>query len=285
MERLEWPDVLDRSYTFGTFDGVDGVIGLIRFNDVGKGMFRDYGGKTVTVYDKGCYWFQIAYNKKNRWLTALFYPDGTFAQAYFDVTEYNTVLPNGKSEFKDIYLDVVVMPDGTTYLLDEDELYDALKAGKISKEQYDEAYDEGRRIIAEYDGNATKLTDICTRCFNKLVLDIDRHNVHEMNLDDRYFDLIKSGRKTVELRLNDERRQAINAADIIEFRNRATGEKLRAKVNDIYTRSTVADLISVINPRDAGFTDDKEMTAALSSIYPAEKAEKYGYCAFVIKTA
>ncbi len=40
---------------------------------------------------------------------------------------------------------------------------------------------------------------------------------HYMRLDRAPFDMIKSGRKTIELRLYDEKRQKLNTGDIIIF--------------------------------------------------------------------
>lgn len=40
---------------------------------------------------------------------------------------------------------------------------------------------------------------------------------HKMNLFPEPFEMISSGQKTIELRLNDEKRQKIQIGDIIEF--------------------------------------------------------------------
>ena len=42
--------------------------------------------------------------------------------------------------------------------------------------------------------------------------------IHEMTLYDEYFDMIKSGVKTIEYRLNDEKRKKIRIGDTIIFR-------------------------------------------------------------------
>lgn len=40
---------------------------------------------------------------------------------------------------------------------------------------------------------------------------------HQMRLYDEYFQAIKEGKKTVEVRLNDKKRRNIRAGDSIEF--------------------------------------------------------------------
>ena len=46
---------------------------------------------------------------------------------------------------------------------------------------------------------------------------------HSMKLNPAPFGLIKAGKKTVEMRLFDEKRQRIKAGDIIEFTNTRSG--------------------------------------------------------------
>ena len=48
---------------------------------------------------------------------------------------------------------------------------------------------------------------------------------HKMNLNNSPFHRIKDRTKTIELRLNDEKRQLLKEHDTIEFTNRATSEK------------------------------------------------------------
>ena len=49
---------------------------------------------------------------------------------------------------------------------------------------------------------------------------------HEMKLNNEPFINIKNGTKTIELRLNDEKRRLLKVNDLIEFTNRETNEKL-----------------------------------------------------------
>jgi predicted RNA-binding protein associated with RNAse of E/G family len=44
--------------------------------------------------------------------------------------------------YDDLYLDVVVLADGSFHLLDEDELDEALQEGKITQDEYDIAWQE-----------------------------------------------------------------------------------------------------------------------------------------------
>ena len=50
--------------------------------------------------------------------------------------------------------------------------------------------------------------------------------IHQMNLWDDSFQAIKEGWKTIEMRLNDEKRSLIKINDKIEFTNNKTNETI-----------------------------------------------------------
>ncbi len=55
--------------------------------------------------------------------------------------------------FDDLYLDVVLLPNGKIYVLDEDELEDAYKSGDVTKEEYELAWYTTKWIIAAIKNN------------------------------------------------------------------------------------------------------------------------------------
>ena len=61
---------------------------------------------------------------------------------------------------------------------------------------------------------------------------------HKMNLWNDPFEAIKDGWKTIEMRLNDEKRSKIEIGDEIEFTNTETNEELICEVIKIYKYNT-----------------------------------------------
>ena len=57
---------------------------------------------------------------------------------------------------------------------------------------------------------------------------------HEMKLNNGPFERIKNGTKTIELRLNDEKRQLLKIKDLIEFTNRTNNEKMLVEIENLY---------------------------------------------------
>ena len=101
--------------------------------------------------------------------------------------------------------------------------------------------------------------------------------LHEMRLHDEPFQLIKSGTKTIELRLYDEKRQEIQVGDKIEFTNRVTGEKQLTKVIAMHIYSSFADLYKDYDKVSMGYRENEEAKPEdMELYYPKDEQEKYG---------
>ena len=116
-----------------------------------------------------------------------------------------------------------------------------------------------------------------TRC-NELPL---RHDLirHPMKLHHAPFEKIKSGEKTIELRLFDEKRQKINPGDKIVFTNNATGETLTKTVLKLHRFDSFEDLYKALPLLQCGYTAEDIGTAHPSDMeayYSAEEQKKYG---------
>ena len=170
MSRSNWPRVIDREYVhmMGNEYDFNGAIGLIYLKNVTEPATKTYDKTRVTIIDSGYYWLQIAPKGENFWLTVMYNQLGEIVQFYYDITDCNTILENGESWFYDLYLDIVMLPDGRLFLLDEDEICRALDKKDITKDQYDKAYLTANEIIKKLDGNIGDLTDTCNHYFEIL---------------------------------------------------------------------------------------------------------------------
>lgn len=74
-----------------------------------------------------------------------------------------------KFMFYDIFLDIVLLPDGEIFLLDEDEFKKALDDKIITKVQYDRAYSEANRVIKYISKDPTCLKEMCNKYFEKVL--------------------------------------------------------------------------------------------------------------------
>jgi len=80
--------------------------------------------------------------------------------------------------------------------------------------------------------------------------------IHNMKLHPAPFEMIKSGKKTIELRLFDEKRQKIKVGDEIIFTNTVNGETLSRTVKDIHKFESFYELYKSLPLLKCGYTED-----------------------------
>ncbi len=105
------------------------------------------------------------------------------------------------------------------------------------------------------------------------------HIVHKMKLHSAPFQKIKSGVKTIELRLNDEKRRKIKLGDTIVFTNTSNGDKLSATVVKLHRFDSFEELYSALPLLKCGYTDEDIDTAQASDMndyYSTAEQKQYG---------
>lgn len=103
---------------------------------------------------------------------------------------------------------------------------------------------------------------------------------HSMKLLSEPFEKIKSGRKTVEIRIFDEKRSQLQIGDVIVF-TKLPGktESLSCKILNLFKYHTFEELVQAHNMIDFGYSEDfdkKEFLKSIYTIYTTEQEQKYG---------
>ena len=102
---------------------------------------------------------------------------------------------------------------------------------------------------------------------------------HTMKLHAAPFEKIKSGEKTIELRLYDEKRQKIKVGDTIVFTNNATGETLTKQVLQLHVFDSFRELYEALPLLKCGYTPEDIASATpadMDRYYSLDEQEKYG---------
>ena len=108
--------------------------------------------------------------------------------------------------------------------------------------------------------------------------------IHEMKLNCEPFTAVKSGSKTIEMRLYDEKRILIKQGDEIIFTNVTTGETLRCLVLQLYVYPTFEELYLYHDKISLGYKLDEPANAKdMTVYYPQEKIERYGVVGIEIR--
>lgn len=102
--------------------------------------------------------------------------------------------------------------------------------------------------------------------------------LHQMKLRTLPFEKIKNGSKTIELRLNDEKRQKVKIGDFIEFSCLdEPKQKIQTRVTALHHFSSFEELYTALPKKKLGYTPAETPNSDhMDEYYPREKQEQYG---------
>lgn len=104
-----------------------------------------------------------------------------------------------------------------------------------------------------------------------------------MHLASEPFEKILSGQKTIEVRLNDEKRKLLKVDDIIEFEN-DDGEVIPCKIIKLSYFKSFEDLFSsTAYVQRSGWTTKEESIQAMYTFYTPEQEKEFGVVAIGIE--
>lgn len=103
--------------------------------------------------------------------------------------------------------------------------------------------------------------------------------IHSMKLDPASFERVRTGVKTLELRINDEKRRAVKAGDTIRFRKLPElVEELKVTVLSLHAYPTFAELFDQVPLEWLGYTqaDKPWLKNSMYEIYTRAEEAQYG---------
>ena len=175
MARAEWKELRHLTVTDMPFECplLRGRAGLLWMKDI-REPFSVPGldGNARTIIQNGYSWLQIAPENECFWATVMFNESGRLFEAYFDITLENHALPEGKSWFIDLLLDLVWIPREGVHELDRDELDGALKEGAITAEQRENALKTAERVKKGLSARENEFVKFCEKLRKELIRSI-----------------------------------------------------------------------------------------------------------------
>lgn len=107
---------------------------------------------------------------------------------------------------------------------------------------------------------------------------------HEKKLNNGPYVNIKNGTKTIELRLNDDKRQLLKIKDLIEFTNKETLEQMLVEIQNLYHYPSFDELYKHFDKVSMGYKEnDVADPKDMEKYYSKEEQEKYGVLGIEIK--
>lgn len=108
-----------------------------------------------------------------------------------------------------------------------------------------------------------------------------------MNLNKEPFNMIKNGEKTIELRLNDEKRQQLKIGDYIKFYNiKDNDEFIFTEITNLFKFDSFKELYKALDLKKCGYKQDELPNAKHEDMlvyYSIQNQLKYGVLGIEIK--
>ena len=167
MSYDEWKCILSKDLCGKRvdFDFFRGYIGLIKIHEVSEAQIWKFNGQDIVVCDKGIQWLSILPEDDWYCITAMMDEKEEILLWYIDMIASQGIDCEGVPYFDDLYLDLVVYPDGTVYVDDRDELEEALGNGDITQEQYHLALETSTRLQKGLLNNIAKFKEYTKNCY------------------------------------------------------------------------------------------------------------------------
>lgn len=148
-DRPNWSRIIEKSYVGIHIEEelFNGYIGYLFLDKVKEQLWVTYGSNRLCIVDDGYVWLQHFPLNSSYVLTSTFNDQGEFVQGYFDIVKTVGITKESIPYCDDLFLDVVALPNGEIYMLDEDELLEAFQQQKITKDDYDFANLEAARLV------------------------------------------------------------------------------------------------------------------------------------------
>ena len=138
----EWKCIREKQQTiqFISTNKFCGYVGVLDIKEVAEPQIWNFDGVDKTVCDNGFKWITILPKDKYYCITAMLDQNEEIIVWYIDMIASQGV-EDGDPYFYDLYLDLVVYPDGKIIVDDMDELESDLKKGDISEQLFQLAID------------------------------------------------------------------------------------------------------------------------------------------------
>lgn len=165
IDRKEWKRPQERIGRAKT--GADGSYAyrtdLVRLREPAYGELEP--GRKCLIADDGWTWLGWMRPDFPWALTAMMDENGCWVQFYFDIISDMGCDEDGRAWFDDCWLDIVVTADGTAYLLDEDELEEALGNGELTLDMARSARKAARELMLAFPQGIDELRGFMQRLY------------------------------------------------------------------------------------------------------------------------
>lgn len=145
-------------------DFFEGYIGILEIGEVSEKQIWRFNGEDIIVCDNGLKWLSILPQNDFYCITAMMNANDEILLWYIDMIAEQGIDTDCVPYFDDLYLDLVVYPNGTIKVDDMDELVDALSQKDITEDQFNLAISTSNKLKNGLLSNIDTFIDYTLKC-------------------------------------------------------------------------------------------------------------------------
>jgi predicted RNA-binding protein associated with RNAse of E/G family len=163
-----WTEITSKRYAHMNMDNefFKGIAAVLYIDEVSSPQSWEFNGEKIVVCDAGMKWLQLIPLNETYAITAMMNSNNEIELWYIDMIADYGVDNDNIPYFHDLYLDLVVYPDGTIKIDDRDELEEAYKQKIITSDLYKLALETSEKLIKGILTDIPKLTELCVMCMS-----------------------------------------------------------------------------------------------------------------------
>lgn len=164
----EWKCILAKKQKieFVNSEMINGYVSLLTINDVSTPQIWKFNGQDTVVCQKGYEWITILPSNEYYCIMSMLNDEKEILLWYIDMIYDQGVDKDGMPYFEDLYLDLVVYPNGEIIVDDMDELEDAWNKGNITEEQFELAIKTCENLKDGLLSNITLMKEFTYKCMS-----------------------------------------------------------------------------------------------------------------------
>lgn len=147
-------------------DFFKGYACFLKLQNIQKPLIVNNGKEEICIRDNGYEWIEVYPDNGKYAITIMFDDNNNLIEWYFDISK-NVGVENGIPYEDDLYLDLIITPNGERLVVDEDELLSARDNGVITQEDVDSAYLTLQLLDDKYCSNIQELRNLTSYLLNK----------------------------------------------------------------------------------------------------------------------
>ena len=143
-----------------------GYVCYIKLKNIEKPLIVNNGVETICIKDNNYEWLELYPDNGKYALTIMLDDKRKLIEWYFDIAQ-KIGIEDGIPYEDDLYLDMIISPEGKELIIDKDELQEAVNNGNITQIDVDEAYKTLEYLEEKYVKNFDKLMKFTQKLIDK----------------------------------------------------------------------------------------------------------------------